>query len=56
MVSPLELANKFGYTYSGASVRLDTLKKYGRAINDRRGEWLVTKYGEKRLIYIGVKQ
>jgi predicted transcriptional regulator len=55
LTSPLDLANKFGYTYSGAADKLYRLKKRGRVINDRRGEWVVTKRGEKRLVYKGVK-
>ena len=45
----LDLMNNFGYTEGGAWCRLTKLKHFGLIINDRRGEWVVTDYGVKRI-------
>ena len=52
---PFDLIEDFGYTPGGARYKLTHLKKEKLIINDRRGEWVVTRYGEQRLVYIGVK-
>jgi predicted transcriptional regulator len=52
---PFDLTNDFGYTYNGATCMLSLLKKRGLVLNDRRGEWVVTRRGEQRLVHIGVK-
>ena len=52
---PFDLIKDFGYTPGGARYKLVHVKKLGLIVNDRRGEWVVTRIGEKRLVYIGVK-
>jgi len=53
VVTCQELADKFGYQGGGASTMLSRLKQQGLVINDRRGEWIVTDLGLKKLIYYG---
>jgi predicted transcriptional regulator len=50
-----DLIRDFGYTPGGARHKLFMVRATGLIINDRRGEWVVTRKGEKRLVYIGVK-
>ena len=50
-----DLVNDFNYTTSSAGCRLSRLKKAGLIINDKRGQWVVTRRGEQRLVYLGVK-
>lgn len=51
VISTFELVDKFGYTSSGARGMLDKLKKRGLAINDQKGEWVLTDRGIDKLIY-----
>jgi hypothetical protein len=48
-----DLVNRFSYSEGGAAKALWRLKQQGLAVNDRRGEWVVTDFGLKRLIYYG---
>jgi hypothetical protein len=50
-----DLVKDFRYTPGGARRKLFSLKQMRLIINDRPGQWVVTRNGEKRLVYIGVK-
>jgi len=52
IVTANDLMQRFGYTYSYACKRLSLLKKQGLVTILRRGEWMLTGAGYKRVHYL----
>jgi predicted transcriptional regulator len=55
IVTPYDLIDKFGYTYSYACKKLSLLKKQGLVENFERGNWTLTDKGYRRLYYLAEK-
>jgi hypothetical protein len=48
-----DLVNRFNYSEGGAAKALWRFKQQDLVVNDRRGEWVLTDIGLRRLIYYG---
>jgi DNA-binding transcriptional ArsR family regulator len=54
-VTPYDLVDRFGYSYSYACKKLSVLKKQGLVDIFKRGNWILTDAGYRRLYYLAEK-